>query len=929
MNAFVTAVVVIHDADEFFVATSQAVANQTHKPDRILVIDSGTNADSNTNRERSEALGFDYIRVESDAKLQDCIQAAISASNHPDQWLWILHDDSAPAPTALQDLLAAIELSPSVAIAGPKLVQWQQPRMISQLGLTLTSGNAPFSPVSAQFDQGQHDDIDDVMAVSTAAALVRANLFDELSGFDPAAPPLAADIDFSVRARLAGHRVVVAPKAHVQHAGLSLAGKRERRWLGASPKSALRRAAIHLRFAYGSSAWLPLFWLALPLIGVLRAILQVSRKRPELIWSEISSALWGFFTVSKRLSSRRLRAKTSKLQIRELRSLRASRAAVRSHRRLAQEHEEAFDNLQAFERGETDILAGKISKGFFATGGLWWFLALAALSFAWWPKDVAVSTKGLIPLSASWWEVFVRAGASYQPIGLGFFAPSDPFAWVLTGLSGLTFWAPSLSITILLFLVKPLAFLGAWKLAAQLTESTWIRVLAGLGFAFWPAVQQAQHEGRLTAIIASLAAPWLVIALLRVAQIGRMTRSSAQSWTWVANAGLLAAIIGASTPNLVPLIVLALALLAVIRIRRFGYLLWVGLPLAALFGPTFLYYLTSVNNPLAVLADPGLTAQSATAPFFDFFGLLVAGAVAFVALFATLRKRIFLAFSGWVFVLLAVASAYLVSALSFPAVGVGQASLETVNGSPTALLMVAGLGLVMLAVVAIDGIPARNARRVIAILSTLLIVVPGLSLSVLTPVKVAYSDGRVVPSIVAAEAEQGSNLKLLVLTPSSDSAGNKRLAAELVAGDGVHLDDVSLAYRFSIADLAGERYSEIAQLVADLVSANGTPISKRLQSEHIGYILVPNGTSSELSDLGIALDSVSELETVGATDLGRLWRVREPEAAVDETTSSPWSITKAVQVSVLLGYLLMAVPSRTSRRRGSEEIFIESGEDAQ
>jgi hypothetical protein len=169
----------------------------------------------------------------------------------------------------------------------------------------------------------------------------------------------------------------------------------------------------------------------------------------------------------------------------------------------------------------------------------------------------------------------------------------------------------------------------------------------------------------------------------------------------------------------------------------------------------------------------------------------------------------------------------------------------------------------------------------------------------------------------------------LVLTPSSDAAGNKRLAAELVAGDGVHLDDVSLAYRFSIANLAGERYSEIAQLVADLVSANGTPISSRLQNQHIGYVLVPNGTTSELSDLGIALDSVSELETVGATDLGRLWRVREPKAAEDETTSSPWSITKAVQVSVLLGYLLMAVPSRTSRRRGNEEIFIESGEDSQ
>ena len=108
MNAFVTAVVVIHDADEFFVATSQAVANQTHKPDRILVIDSGKNADSNANRERSETLGFDHIPVDTDARLQDSIQAAISASNIPDQWLWILHDDSAPAPTALQEVLAAI-----------------------------------------------------------------------------------------------------------------------------------------------------------------------------------------------------------------------------------------------------------------------------------------------------------------------------------------------------------------------------------------------------------------------------------------------------------------------------------------------------------------------------------------------------------------------------------------------------------------------------------------------------------------------------------------------------------------------------------------------------------------------------------------------------------------------------------------------------
>jgi hypothetical protein len=260
---------------------------------------------------------------------------------------------------------------------------------------------------------------------------------------------------------------------------------------------------------------------------------------------------------------------------------------------------------------------------------------------------------------------------------------------------------------------------------------------------------------------------------------------------------------------------------------------------------------------------------------------------------------------------------------------VGQASLETVNGSPWALLIVAGLALICLASIAVDAIPAKNARRVIASITVVLAVLPGITLAAFQAPSIKYSDGRVVPSIVAAEAEQGSTLKLLVLTPSVDSAGGKRLVAEMVAGDGVHLDDISLAYRFSIASLASQKYSKIAQLVADLVSANGTPISDRLREQHIGYVLVPSGASAELSELGIALDSVSELETVGATDFGRLWRVRNPQQAALADPSSPWSITKAAQVIILVGFALMSLPSRSPRRRGVEEIFIESGEDAQ
>jgi GT2 family glycosyltransferase len=929
MNAFVTAVVISHDADEFLAVTARNLAAQTRLPDQIVVVDTSVKAENNQVKQLAEDLGFSYLKLAATASLQDSVAAATAGLDGPTQWLWLLHEDSAPAENALAEMMSAIEASPSVALAGPKLVRWQQPRVITQLGLTLTPGGAPFSPIDEQFDQGQLDDLDDVMSVSTAAALIRLDVFEQLAGFDPAAPLLAADLDFGIRTRLAGHRVIVVPSAKVEHAELSLQGNRKRSWLGASPKTAIRRAAIHLILAYSPLITALLYWLFLPVLGLLRAVMQVSRKRPELIWSELSSAVWGFFTIARRLSSRRNVAKHRKLKFHELRSLRASRAEVRAHRRADKERAEAIDNLSAFDRGEGDVLTGKSVRGFAATGGLWWFLALAAASFQWWPRDLAATGKGLIPLSASWWDVFMRAGASYQPIGLGFYAPSDPFAWVLTGLSGLTFWAPSLSLAILIFLVKPLAFLGAWKLAAQFTNHTWVRVVAGLSFAFWPALQQAQVDGRITALVSGLAAPWLVIALLRVTQLGRLTKSTTQSWTWVATSGLLIAIIGAATPNLIPLILVGLVLLALVRIRRVGYLIWVGLPLAAIFGPTAFYYLVALEHPLAILADPGLAVQSPDAPFLSLPALLVSAGLVLVALFAMLRKRIGLAVSGWLLVVVALASAYLVSSLKFPAVGVGQASLETVNGSPWALLIVAGLALICLASIAVDAIPAKNARRVIAAITVVLAVLPGIGLAVFQSPSIKYSDGRVVPSIVAAEAEQGSTLKLLVLTPSVDSAGGKRLAAELVTGDGVHLDDISLAYRFSIASLASKKYSKIAQLVADLVSANGTPIAQRLQEQHIGYVLVPAGASAELSELAIALDSVSELETVGSTDFGRLWRVRNPQQAPLADPSSPWSITKAVQVIILVGFALMALPSRAPRRRGVEEIFIESGEDAQ
>ncbi len=949
MKPSVVAVVVVNDEPNYFAATIAALKKQSRPVDRIVVVDTSKKDDC---AEIATANGLNELhKLPSTYSLQ---QSLTYATKHIEdaEWIWLLHDDSAPQPQALAEMLRAIEQSPSVAIAAPKLVDWQNDKLVSQLGLTLTPFGDLFSIVNNELDQSQHDDMDDVLAVGTAAALIRFDVLKQLDGLDPASPELAADFDFSIRARMAGHRVIVVPQAKVAHASLAMQGLRDRAWLGTNPKSALRRAAIHLRLAYAPLPVALLFWLLLPIIGLGRAVGRVAAKRPDRIWSELASAAWGFFTVGARFSSRSNISRTSQIKFSKLNSLRASWQQVRNSNRAALEREQSQATLAAFERGEFEVEQTASASGFVASGALWVATALTALSFVFWPTNQAANGGGLLPLSDSWVSLFSRAGASFQPIGLGYFGPSDPFVWVLTALGSLTFWAPSLSLAILLLLAKAIAFSGAWRVVSLISESTFVRIAAALTYALWPALTLAQQEARIPAVIAQLALPWFVFTVARAAGIGKANFST-QTWSWVAVAGLLLFVISASAPNTLPILLVALALVILVRIRKIGFLIWIPLPAAAVFGPTVLYYLVGIFEPLAIFADPGLPLQSASVPLWQLmlggssfgFELPFVGQVSgwvmipvlLFALLALISKRWGTAFVVWIAAIATAATAWLVSGLSFAAVGVGSSvrSVDFVNGSPAALLGLFGLLIAILLALALNEIKASRARKVIGAALAFVSLLPSLALLVTANPGLSYTNGRVVPSIVAAEAAQGSALKMLVINPEVKPDGSILFGAEIVSGDGVQLEDVSLSYRFALNSVKQTRASEyetVSQLVADLASANGTDLKSTIDKAGVGYVLVPDQTSAISSQLAIGLDSVKELESVGSTDFGRLWRVRTPSqellnAQLQQT--SPWSITKVVQLTVLLGFVLLAIPTTNQRRRvsGDSEIFVEAGDE--
>src|SRR5690606_2939143 len=137
--------------------------------------------------------------------------AAIPAAEPAEDWYWLLTEDSAPEPLALSEILKTVQRAPSVAIAGPKLVSWEHPDRIIELGQSLTYSGDRWLLRRQERDQQQYDHLQDVLGVGPVGMLVRADAWRQLEGFDPGYHVYDDGLDLSVRARLAGFRVVVAP----------------------------------------------------------------------------------------------------------------------------------------------------------------------------------------------------------------------------------------------------------------------------------------------------------------------------------------------------------------------------------------------------------------------------------------------------------------------------------------------------------------------------------------------------------------------------------------------------------------------------------------------------------------------------------------------------------------------------------------------
>ncbi|MEO8282071.1 MAG: glycosyltransferase, partial [Pseudarthrobacter sp.] len=643
---------VSHNGSAYLPRTLAALADQTRPADSVIGVDTGSRDNSAALLERAlgaeNVVGFPHGSSGMGGAVRAGLTARSPWEGQPEraatEWIWLLHDDAAPAPEALAELLGAVERAPSVTVAGCKQLDWHNERRLIDVGLSTSRWAERLTLIDAdELDQGQYNGRSDTFAVNSAGMLVRRDIWEHLSGFDPALPGTGDDVDFCWRNRLAGHRVVVVPTARMFHVA-------HRPHAQGNP-SAARKAQVHLRLKHAPLWKVPFHAVGALLGSIFKLVLSVAVKDPGHGFSQLVATFAALARPAALAKSRRTAASTRRIRRSVIRNLQTPRRDVWNHRRSLIEalgaDKSTADGLvqdpladQPTGDSSDDFAAlTTTERGWVGAGALAAMIIAAAASFTALSglfRAEAVSGGGLIPVSASLGEIWHHASSWWISLGAGLPGRGDPFDYVLWILGVLGGGDASAAMAWLLMLAAPLSGLTAWFAAGGVTTRRRFRFLAALFWAAAPALQVALNQGRVGALVAHIMVPLLVLALLRAtgSAVGhgrfalpspgerRFTEkpplrpgiNGMPSWTAAAAAGLALAVVAASAPALLIPAAVLIVLCGLMLGRRGRTVWWALLPSAALFLP---FGLSVIDRPRALLADPGVPLGFEAAPLWQ------------------------------------------------------------------------------------------------------------------------------------------------------------------------------------------------------------------------------------------------------------------------------------------------------------------------
>ncbi|MFF2631067.1 glycosyltransferase [Kitasatospora griseola] len=831
----------------------------------------------------------------------------------PVEWLWLLHDDCEPQTDALRRLLQVADSTPTAAVVGPKLRSWYDRRQLLEVGVSIARSGRRWTGLDRrEQDQGQHDQVRPVLAVSTAGMLVRRDVFEELGGFDKALPLMRDDTDFCWRVNAAGHRVVVAPDAVLRHAE---AASRERRAIDCGPAHPHRvdkAGAVYTLLANSKGALFPYVLLRLILGTITRVIASLVGKDPRQAYDEIAGLGHELLRLPRLMAARARRRKTRSVDSLDDRTLFPAPGATV---RLAVENvvgslgigggddagagrhgsvesgpgEDDTDDLVVEQFALLKKLVRRPAPVLFAALLLFALVACRNLIGSGFLQGGALLPAG--DGAAGLWNMFADP---WHPVGTGSTATAPPYLGVLAVLSWLLFGHADLALTLIVVLSVPLAAVSAYLVSRPLIASKLVRAWASATYALLPAATGALAQGRIGTAVLAVLLPPLARAAAITAGLGIRKETAAKGarpgWRSAWMTVLMLTVITAFVPLVwaiaVPLCLAALVH-AVVRGGAFGSgvqaVRLLGLRVAVILGVPVLvlapWSIEVLTHPSRLLLEAGVPGFSG--PAADPLGLVLvnpggagvppvwlsAGVVlsALAALLRADRRRAVLAAWG-------AAAAGLV----FSVVVAGTTVTPASGGSDTAAwagpaTLLAGVALLAAAAIGADGANARVSgiafgwRQPVAALV--------LAAAVLAPVGTAAwwaivgADGPLrrdtaaqVPAFIAEAGDTTDRSRTLMVTGDVDGAA---IRYALVRGAGLTTGQAE-----GTVDAAADQ--QLGQVTAKLLAGSGGDLARTLAGYGVSYIQVKDPVIGKVRDV---LDTTPGVIRLSLDNGIGLWQV--------------------------------------------------------
>lgn len=927
----VTALLVSHDGARWLPAVIQGLESSTRLPDAFSLVDTGS-TDESADLVAS-AFGGAPVRLDRDTSYAAAVAAGLEAAGPAadDEWVWLLHDDARPDPGCLAALVDVAERSgPEVVALGPKLREWPSLKRLLEVGVTISgAGRRETGLEPGEYDQGQHEDPQRVLAVNTAGMLVRREHLERF-GFDPDLPLFGNDLDFGWRLARAGFTVLAVPDAVMFHAEGAHRARR-RGELARRPHRDERVAAMHTLLANSSTPMFVVRWFRLLLGGALRAVGHLLIRRPGRARDEIA-ALGRIHLAPGRLRRARQRRTAETTGAPD-----GAEAAARSLLAPAwMPLRHALDFLGEVGRaiwgtvreavhvrtgaGPEATVSGQLLRSP-TTWVLVLVLGVSLVAGRTLMSGGPLHGGALLPAPdgvGHWWRTWAESwhwiGVGSSVSAPGYLLPLAVVGTALLGQAGAVTW-------LLFVLAGPLAFWGAVRFLRRLAPGRLAIYWGAAAYALVPVVSGALAQGRLGTVVAAVLLPWTAGAALRLGDPAPEKRVRAVWRTalgvslialFVPFVWLVALVLVASARWWYPTRVATLSLWPIVVAPLVASVPWL---FDALRHPGVLLLEAGRSQGLSAEPSPwellaGRLGGPGDAPWWFGLGIVAVGVV------ALLRSDTRAAVSrAWMVALVGALGLLVLSRIEVRLPGVDTAlrpsyglSLLLVQGALIVAATLAGNGAVR--DVAGRSFTWRQPVAGLGVLAAVGAVVLGAGWWVAggTPGPLDRGEVRVAPVYMGDLANSRPDGATLLLRGGPTDAGAAPVSYTVVRADAPRLGDEAV----TALTPPDEQLTDVVQRIL----AGSDRAAEQLASYGIAYVHAPGPVSDEVAG---AFDATEGFAGASADSPdSRAWRVTHtPDLSAIDDSGSPLHVPLlVVQVLALIALLVLAAPGRSDRREG-------------